>query len=376
MKIVHIITGLGDGGAEHALFKICKYDLNNIHIVISLKDKGKYYSLLNKLGIKVYCLNLNFFSIPKFFYLIKLLRSLRPDLVQTWLVHADFIGSFSARLAGIKRIIWNIRYSEIKIGKAKITTIIIIKILSFLSHIIPSFILIVSKKAKKIYEIVGYNKSKLKFIPNGYDLSLLKIDNVQKKKFKSKFNIDKKIPLLGNVARYDPQKDHLNLIKALSLLHTENINFLCVLVGSNIDKNNVKIVDEIKKLKLSKKIILLGQTKNITNVMNGFDIHILSSSYGEGFPNVVAESMACGTPSIVTDVGDSAYIVGNTGWVVQPNNPHELAEAIKKSVKEIGTSKWNKRCNNARLRIKNNYSINKMIERYNTIWKEACNKTE
>ena len=236
--------------------------------------------------------------------------------------------------------------------------------------------MIVSKKAKKIYEIVGYNKSKLKFIPNGYDLSLLKIDNVQKKKFKSKFNINKKIPLLGNVARYDPQKDHLNLIKALSLLHTENINFLCVLVGSNIDKNNVKIVDEIKKLKLSKKIILLGQTKNITNVMNGFDIHILSSSYGEGFPNVVAESMACGTPSIVTDVGDSAYIVGNTGWVVQPNNPHELAEAIKKSVKEIGTSKWNKRCNNARLRIKNNYSINKMIERYNTIWKEACNKTE
>ena len=119
MKIVHIITGLGDGGAEHALFKICKYDLNNIHIVISLKDKGKYYSLLNKLGIKVYCLNLNFFSIPKFFYLIKLLRSLRPDLVQTWLVHADFIGSFSARLAGIKKLFGISDILRLKLGKQR-----------------------------------------------------------------------------------------------------------------------------------------------------------------------------------------------------------------------------------------------------------------
>jgi hypothetical protein len=122
MKIIHIITRLGDGGAEHTLFKICKYDKNNKHIVISLKGPGKYFKLLKKLGIKVYCLNLNFFSIYKFFFLIKLLRSLKPDLVQTWLVHADFIGSIAARLAGIKNIIWNIRYSNLKLRKAKITT--------------------------------------------------------------------------------------------------------------------------------------------------------------------------------------------------------------------------------------------------------------
>ena len=92
MRIVHIITGLGDGGAEHALFKICKYDKENKHIIISLKGPGKYYSLLNKLKIDVNCLNFKFFSIFKFFYLIKLIRTLRPDVVQTWLVHADFIG--------------------------------------------------------------------------------------------------------------------------------------------------------------------------------------------------------------------------------------------------------------------------------------------
>ena len=186
MKVIHIITSLGDGGAEHTLFKICKYDINNKHVVISLKGPEKYFSLLKKLGIKVYCLNLKFYSIYKFFLLIKLLRSLKPDIVQTWLVHADFIGGIAAKLAGIKNIIWNIRYSNFEIRKSKLTTILIIKLLAKLSFLIPQLIVIVSKKAKKIYEAEGYDKKKLKFIPNGYDLSFLKPRKFQKKIFKKK----------------------------------------------------------------------------------------------------------------------------------------------------------------------------------------------
>ena len=68
MKILHIITGLGDGGAEHTLYKICKYDHKNKHIVISLKGEEKYFSLLNKIGIKVFCLNFKYYSIIKFFF--------------------------------------------------------------------------------------------------------------------------------------------------------------------------------------------------------------------------------------------------------------------------------------------------------------------
>ena len=192
MKVIHIITGLGDGGAEHVLFKICKYDTRNKHVVISLKGPGKYCSLLKKIGIKVYCLNIKFFSIYRFIFLIKLLRSLRPEIVQTWLVHADFLGGIASKLAGIKNILWNVRYSNIEIGKAKFTTILVIKILSILSYIIPKFILVVSKRAKKIYEIEGYNKKILKFIPNGYDLSILKINNTLKKTFKKKLELIKK----------------------------------------------------------------------------------------------------------------------------------------------------------------------------------------
>ena len=368
MKVVHIITGLGDGGAEHALFKICKYDVSNKHFVISLKGPGKYFSLLNKLGIKVYCLNVNFFSIIKFISLIKLLRFLKPDIVQTWLVHADFIGGIAARLAGIKNIFWNIRYSNIEIGKAKLTTVIIIKILSILSYLIPKFIITVSKKAKKIYEKIGYNGKIIKFIPNGYDLSILKINKHQKKNFKKKIKIKKKIPLIGKVARFDPQKDHLNLLNALSLIRSKNINFLCVLVCFNMNKKNINLMSDIKRLKLTNHVKLLGQNDDISEVMNGLDLHILSSSYGEGFPNVVAESMACGTPCVVTDVGDSALVVGKTGWIVPPKNPAKLAKAVENALLEKGSNKWNKRCKKARLRIKQNFSIGNMIKLYDKGW--------
>ena len=374
MKIVHIITGLGDGGAEHVLFKVCKYDIANKHLVISLKGPGKYSSLLNKLGIKVYCLNISFFSIHKFFFLIKLLRSLKPDIVQTWLVHADFLGSIAARLAGINNILWNVRYSNIEIGKAKLTTILIIKILSKLSYLIPKFILIVSRKAKKIYEIVGYNKNIFKFIPNGFDLSILKINKIQKKNFLKKIDIKKNIPLIGNVARYDPQKDHLNLLKALSIIRLKKINFFCILIGSNIDQNNIDLVNIIKKLNLHKNVILLGRNDNIPQVMNGLDLHVLSSCYGEGFPNVIAEAMACGTPCIATDVGDAAFIIGKTGWVVPPKNPIKLSGAIENALFEFGSKKWDNKCVKSRLTIKEKFSINKMLNSYNNVWRKVYKK--
>ena len=368
MKIVHIITGLNDGGAEHTLFKICKYDNFNKHIVISLTGPGKYFSLLKKLKIKIYCLNANFFSIHKFFFLIRLLRLLNPDIVQTWLVHADFVGGIAARLASIKKIIWNVRYSDLKLGSAKLTTIIIIKILSKLSYLIPKFIVIASKRAKKIYEIEGYDKKKLRFIPNGYDFSILKPSKFQKINFQKKNKIKKKIPLIGKVARYDPKKGHLNLIKALSLIRSKNINFSCVLIGTNINQSNIKLVSKIKELKLSNHVKLLGQNDDITKVMNGLDVYIQSSSYGEGFPNVVAEAMSCGTPCVVTDVGDARFIVGKNGWIVPPNNSIKLAKAIEKALSEIGTSHWSRRCKKARLRIKDNFNIINMIKSYSNLW--------
>ena len=368
MKILQIITGLGNGGAENTLYKICKYDKLNEHIVISLLGPGKYFSLLKALGVKVYCLNINFISIHKFFFLVKLIHSLKPDIVQTWLVHADFLGGISARLAGIKNVIWNIRYSNLEIGKTKLSTIIIIKLLAKLSYFVPKSIIVVSKKAKKIYEKKGYDSKKFKFIPNGYDLSILKPINIQKQNLKKKIKLKKNIPLIGNVARYNPKKDHSNLLIALSIIKSKKIDFFCILVGPNINRENKGLTSEIKRLKLSRSVKLLGQNQNISQIMNGIDVYVQSSSGGEGFPNVVAESMACGTPCVVTDVGDAAFIADNTGWVVPPKNPIKLANAIKHSLDIFCTKNWKIKQYKSRLRIKKKFNLEKMLNSYNKVW--------
>ncbi len=372
MKIVHIITGLKDGGAENILYKICKYDYFNNHIVISIVSGGKYFSKLKNMGIKVYSINMRFYSILNFIYLVRLLRSLEPDIVQTWLVLGDFIGGIAARLAGIKNIIWTIVYSKLDIKIEKLRTIILIYILSILSYIIPKLIVVVSKSSKKNCVHLGYHKRKLKLINSGFDLSLFKINNSKKLNFKRKFKIKKTIPLIGIVARYHPIKDHENLINALSIIKSKNIDFFCIMVGSNMSIKNRFLVKQIKKLKLDGFVKLCGPKNNISEIMNGMDINILCSK-SEGFPSVIVEAMACGTPCVVTDVGDSALIVGKTGWIVSPGKPIKLARAIEKALFEIGKNTWNLRRIQARQRVKNKFTINKMIQSYNHVWTKLKN---
>jgi Glycosyltransferase len=121
---------------------------------------------------------------------------------------------------------------------------------------------------------------------------------------------------------------------------------------------------------LEDNISLLGQRTDIATIMNSLDVHILSSSFGEGFPNVVAEAMACGTPCITTDVGDAAIIVGDTGWVVPPKDSQALANAMLEAMeeKQNNPQAWKARKQACRERIVNNFSIEKMVDSYHQVW--------
>lgn len=371
MKIIHIITGLKEGGAEQTLYKICKHDIKNEHIIISLSQSGKYLRLIKKLKIKVYQFNFKIYSIIQFFYLIKLIRLLKPNVVQTWLVHGDFIGGLATKFAGFDQIVWNIRYSKLDKTSAKLTTICLIRILSKLSFIIPKLIIGVSNSVLKNCKILGYSQNKLRLIFNGYEL-FNKENSKLKINYRKKHKVQKNIPILGSVARYDETKDHINLLKALSILKKKNINFLFLLVGTNINHKNKTLVNQVKEFKLWNSVKLLSNQNNILQIMSIIDLHVLSSKT-EGFPNVVAEAMSCGTPCVVTDVGDSSLIVGKTGWIVPPNNPIKLANAIVKGIVEIDKKDWKVRCKKSKKRIENNFGIDKMIKCYNSVWSEANN---
>lgn len=370
MKILHIITGLNDGGAEASLYRLCNTDKLQQHSVISLMDLGKYGSLLEQAGIPVICLNMprGRITITGLLRLWHTIRNQKPDVVQTWMYHADLIGGSVAKLCGVKAIFWGIHHCNLTHGTVKNSTRIVAKACSFLSKFIPDVIISCSRKSVSTHQFLGYEKHKFQVIPNGYDLTQYSPDRASGLELRKQWNIDKDIPLIGMVARFDPQKDHNTLIRSLGILKRNQKKFHCVLVGSGMEITNIELLEWIKDENIEENTTLLGRRSDIPSVMNALDIHVLSS-LGEAFPNVLAEAMACGTPCVTTDVGDAAFIVGDSGWVVRPHEPQLLAHDLDFALEALKESElWLLRQQAARERILNNFSLDKMIKMYHDAW--------
>ncbi|EKO3578430.1 glycosyltransferase [Vibrio metschnikovii] len=372
-KILHIITGLNDGGAEAVLYRLCQFDKKNQHIVVSLMNQGKYGSLLEEIGVQVYCLDMSAGKIrfAALIKLYKLIRQLKPDVVQTWMYHADLIGGVIARLAGVKNIVWGVHHTTLVKGESKRSTILIAKINALISSFIPRKIIYCAEKSRQVQQSIGFSPKIGYVVPNGYNIDDFKPDLDAGMAFRQEVGLADEKFLIGHVGRYDPQKDHQTLLLSVSELLNRNteFEFEVVLVGTNLDKDNLVLSNIIDKNNLSC-VRMLGRRSDMPSVMTGFDVFVLSSAFGEAFPNVLNEAMACGTPCITTDVGDAAVIVGDTGWVAPPKNPQALAKAMLEAMeeKQNNPQAWQARKQACRERIVNNFSIEKMVEGYHQVW--------
>ena len=172
------------------------------------------------------------------------------------------------------------------------------------------------------------------------------------------------------VARWDPQKDHANLLAAAARLARGGRDFRCVLVGRGMERNNHTLWQLISALGLAGKLILLGARNDIPDVMNAIDLHVLSSQ-AEAFPNVVAEAMACGTPCVVTGVGDASFIVGDAGWVVPPRDLNALADTIEKAIAAIEGPQREAISKACRQSVVDAFGIERMTAAYLDIWQRC-----
>ena len=373
MQVLHIITDFDDGGAQAVLYRFITADSKNTHQVISLMNTGWYGDRLSALGVRVHSLDLpkSRLTIAGLNKLYQLIRQIDPDTIQTWMYHSDLIGSIVARLAGKKVIVWGIHNTNLDPAKTALSTRLIVRACAVLSGV-PRKIISCSQEGVKVHTALGYQPQKMVTIPNGYDVSEFSPKPECRSELRRQWQIAADTTLLGMVARWNPQKDHANLIAALAHLKTQAQSpWHCVLVGSNLDADNQVLTELLALHGISDRVTLLGIRNDIPAVMNALDVHVLSSAYGEAFPNVVAEAMACETPCIVTAVGDSALIVGDTGWVVPPSNPSELATAMSQAIDELALSAWTQRQANCRQRIESNFSLQIMVAKYNEVWNSA-----
>ena len=370
-KVLHIITGLGDGGAEGVLYRLCTHSFAVNHIVISLMDDGKYGALLRQNGVEVHTLGLNPGqpSILKFFRLIRLIRSIKPDVIQTWMYHADLLGGLASRLAGVKRVFWGIRHSTLDKGKAKRSTILIARVCAAVSGWLPESIVCCAHKALSVHADLGYAKDKLLVIPNGYDLSRFKPDVLTGQLVRSELGVTNSEFLIGKVGRFDPFKDHENLLKALAQLKAQGMKFRCLLVGKGLGIDNQPLIHLISTLNLTDRIILAGPRSDIPAVMNALDLHVLASS-SEGFPNVLAEAMACGTACVATNVGDALDIIGDVGLTCPPGDSGALAELTLEAHQQWSKypQLWAEHKKNCADKIQQRFSIQSMVSAYESCW--------
>ena len=285
-------------------------------VVISLTDRGTMANKIEMLGVEVKTCHMRKTNLGLigFLCLLKYILNSNPKIVQTWMYHADLLGGVAARLLGIKNIVWNIRHSNLDQDKTRKTTIWVVKICALLSAFVPQVIICNSKNAIHIHQQIGYKKDRFARIPNGFDSALLRPDTNAKLKLQQQLKIDASFLLVGMVARFDAQKNHQGFIQAAALVSKQIPNAAFIMVGTHIDKSNNRLLAWIDECNMAEKMYLLGIRDDIAFLMSAFDV-LVSSSYGEAFPNVIGEAMSCATPCVVTDVGDSAFIVGEYGVV-------------------------------------------------------------
>jgi len=365
MKVLHIITGLNQGGAERQLANLVSKFPNESE-VFSVLNPGIMTDEIESLGVPVYhggvARSTSLAWIPT---LKRIIKKVAPDIVMGWMYHGNIAASMTCFLGYRGPIVWNVRHSVHDIRREKFSTRCVIRAGASLSGS-PSRIVYNSLTAAVQHEQLGYAEAKRVIMPNGFDLERFQPDLKARDIWRAKLGIKSDEFLIGVIGRSHPMKNHLGWLKAFRMLVNDGLPVQCVMVGTGVAEPNGPAVMAVRELELTSRVRLLPATDSPELLYPAFDLLVMPSLWGEGFPNVVGESMACGVPALVTDVGDAATVIGDTGFVAKAGSPEAIAECARIALgphngqlKALGRA--------ARERMVKCYSLESVAERYRSL---------
>ncbi len=369
-RVVHVIAGLGQGGAETVLYRLLRATQPpRGHVVISLGDEGVFGARLRAIGIDVYALGMNRAAgrLAGPWRLYRLLRRLRPDVVQTWMYHADVLGGVVARLAGVRAVAWGIRNSGVDLAASSRTARALAAVAAPLSRCVPGAIVACAEAARRQHVRWGYDARRMVVIPNGYDFERWAPDPARRAVVRQEWALTPEAPVVGCVARWDPLKDHDNLCAAIALVRRTRPEVRLVLMGEGMTADNAALLRLLAQHGLDDGVLLLGRRSDVPRLMQGLDVHVLASR-AEGFPNVLAEAMAAGVACVTTDVGDAALIAGTAARVVPPRDAPALAAALDAALAARGSSAEQERIDQGRARVQARFGLPTVVARWEAVW--------
>lgn len=369
-KVMHVITTLGPAGAETMLCRVVsamdseRFD-NEIVSLTGILDLAEK---MEAIGVPVRSVGMNR-GVPNPLGIIRLakwIKESKPDVIHTWMYHANMVGALAARLAHGVPVIWGIHHNSFDPRVNKRQTLLVNRACALLSRKLPARIVFCSEASLDLHKKSGYAPEKLEVIPNGFDLQQLRPNPAARRSLRAELGLSGDAVLIGMAARFHPHKDHRNFVRAAGRIHKQKPEIHFLLCGLDVTRANSQLMDWIREAGIESCCHLLGVRQDMDRFFAALDI-ATTSSLSEAFPVVIGEAMACGTPCVVTDVGDSALIVGQAGVVVSPRHPDKLADAWARLV-DAGPDVRARLGLAARKRVEQKFSLSMVVDRYQAIY--------
>lgn len=367
---MHVIVGLGQGGAETMLWRLLlQTDPARISSsVVSLSSEDALAPRIAQLGVPVYKLGLRSLGsgLAGLVGFWRLIRRIRPDVIQGWMSHGNLAGLL-ARIAGSGHpaLVWGIRQSIYDLAYEKPSTARLIRLSARLSGQ-PQAIVYNSHAGRAHHEALGFSRGSGLVIPNGFDVSAFAPSSDARASLRRELNLPDDAPLVGIVGRFHPMKDHRTFINAAAAVLRSHPRCRFILVGPDVDRSNKALSGFLQDAGLSDAAHLLGIRDDMPRINAALDVAV-SSSFTEAFPTAIGEAMSCGVPCVVTDVGDSARLVGDTGIVVPPRSPEKLASGIA-GLLDLSFHDREALGARARVRVVSEYSLDNVANSYNSLY--------
>jgi glycosyltransferase involved in cell wall biosynthesis len=371
IRVTHLVTDLGRGGAEVFLQRLVTAPQDDIrHRVISLTSEGELGPEIRAAGVDVAALSLTgAVGAPRAFTRLRhLLRDDKPDVLMTWLYHADFFGTVAAALGPGMQLVWNIRCADMDLSKYGYASRALPHVLARMSRR-PAAVVANSEAGRQIHESYGYGPRRWEVLPNGFDMQSFRPDPSRRAATRAALGIDQAAPVIGLFARFDPMKDHATFLAAAEMVARARPDALFLLAGRGTDTPAFNTVVD-GRVELRGRLILLGERRDIPDLVAATDI-VVCSSLTEGFPNTIGEGMASGVPCVSTDVGDAAALIGDTGAVVPKADPAVLAHKLEEFL-DIAPQARATLGAAARRRIEEKFSLQAIVARYAALFRELA----
>lgn len=376
IRVTHVISGLGVGGAERVLDRLIRstqgHTLDNR--VISLSDVGEVGAALRAAGVPVEALRLSSrTALYRIFDLAQRLRRDRPHIVQTWMFHADVFGGVAARMSGVRPLVWNIRATTLQKGLEKPGTRFTVRAGAALSRTLPDAIICCAETVRQEYVRAGYDGARTVVIPNGFRRPAP--TSAATPPLLEELGLPPNALLVARVARNHPMKDHASFIAAAVIVADVVPEAHFVLCGQGVGWDAHELNAAVNASGIRDRFHLLGRRGDVARIHAEADVACSSSRAGEGFPNILGEAMAAGTPVVTTDVGDSALLVSDPARIVRPRNPAALAAALI-SVLQLPEAERRAMGERDQDRVLAEYGLQRMVDSYVDLYRRLLQLPE